>query len=168
MGFVVCLRLLIVLLLAIVCSSFASAQTTQTSSRIEGVVRDETGAAIEDADVSLSVASSVVAKTRTEASGRFVFNNLTAREGVLIVKARGFAVAEKIWNANETSPVLIEIILSPAPVTEQVTVTATRTETVLGETAASVVVLSSTEIAATAAATIDDALKQVTGFQLFR
>ncbi|OLE56056.1 MAG: hypothetical protein AUG51_00520 [Acidobacteria bacterium 13_1_20CM_3_53_8] len=46
--------------------------------------------------------------------------------------------------------------------------TATRTETVLEDTASSVVVLSSSELATTAAETVDDALKQVTGFQLFR
>lgn len=51
---------------------------------------------------------------------------------------------------------------------DEVTVTATRTEQRLGETAASVVVLSSEELAATAAPTVDDALRQVPGFSLFR
>lgn len=51
---------------------------------------------------------------------------------------------------------------------DEVTVTATRTEQRLGETAASVVVLSSAELAATAAPTVDDALRQVPGFSLFR
>lgn len=53
-------------------------------------------------------------------------------------------------------------------VQEEITVTATRTEQRLGETAASVVVLSSAEVAATAAQTVDDALRQVPGFSLFR
>lgn len=53
-------------------------------------------------------------------------------------------------------------------VTDEVTVTATRTERRLGDTAASVVVLSSEELRATAAATVDDALRQVPGFSLFR
>ncbi|HYU32089.1 MAG TPA: TonB-dependent receptor [Thermoanaerobaculia bacterium] len=51
---------------------------------------------------------------------------------------------------------------------DEVTVTATRTEQRLGETAASVVVLSSAELAASAAPTVDDALRQVPGFSLFR
>lgn len=51
---------------------------------------------------------------------------------------------------------------------DEVTVTATRTEQRLGETAASVVVLSSEELRATAAPTVDDALRQVPGFSLFR
>jgi outer membrane receptor protein involved in Fe transport len=53
-------------------------------------------------------------------------------------------------------------------ITEEVTVTATRTERRLADTAASVVVLSSEELESTAAGTIDDALRQVPGFSLFR
>ena len=57
----------------------------------------------------------------------------------------------------------------PLPVVqEELTVTATRTERRLGETPASVVVLSSEEIAASAAPTVDDALRQMPGFSLFR
>jgi outer membrane receptor protein involved in Fe transport len=53
-------------------------------------------------------------------------------------------------------------------VADRITVTATRTETRLGETAASVVVLSDGELAASAAPALDDALRQVPGFTLFR
>jgi outer membrane receptor protein involved in Fe transport len=53
-------------------------------------------------------------------------------------------------------------------IAEEVTVTATRTERRLADTAASVVVLSSEELESTAAGTIDDALRQVSGFSLFR
>src|SRR5215210_9270135 len=51
---------------------------------------------------------------------------------------------------------------------DEVTVTATRTEQRLGDTAASVVVLSSDELAASAAPTVDDTLRQIPGFSLFR
>jgi outer membrane receptor protein involved in Fe transport len=53
-------------------------------------------------------------------------------------------------------------------VQDTITVTATRTETRVGDTPASVVVLSAEDIAATPAATLDDALRQVPGFTLFR
>ena len=56
----------------------------------------------------------------------------------------------------------------PETFSDEVTVTATRTEQRLGDTAASVVVLSSEELAASAAPTVDDALRQVPGFSLFR
>ncbi|HEX9669365.1 MAG TPA: TonB-dependent receptor, partial [Thermoanaerobaculia bacterium] len=53
-------------------------------------------------------------------------------------------------------------------IADEITVTATRTPTRLGETAASVTVLSADELAATAAPALDDALRQVPGFSLFR
>jgi outer membrane receptor protein involved in Fe transport len=57
----------------------------------------------------------------------------------------------------------------PVPtLSEEMTVTATRTERRLGDTAASVAVLSAQELAASAAPTVDDALRQVPGFSLFR
>lgn len=69
------------------------------------------------------------------------------------------------------SMAVAELPADPEPaaaVADEVTVTATRTERRLGDTAASVVVLSSEELRATAAATVDDALRQVPGFALFR
>ena len=51
---------------------------------------------------------------------------------------------------------------------DSVTVTATRTETRVGDTPASVVVLSKETLETTAAPTLDDALRQVAGFTLFR
>ena len=51
---------------------------------------------------------------------------------------------------------------------EVITVTATRTESRVADTPASVVVLSREVIDTTAAATVDDALRQVPGFTLFR
>lgn len=53
-------------------------------------------------------------------------------------------------------------------VSETITVTATRTETRVADTPASVVVLSKETLDASAAATTDDALRQVAGFTLFR
>lgn len=51
---------------------------------------------------------------------------------------------------------------------ETITVTATRTETHVADTPASVVVLSRQALQETAAPTLDDALRQVAGFTLFR
>ena len=60
-------------------------------------------------------------------------------------------------------------LADPLPtVSDEMTVTATRTEQKLGESAASVVVVSAEELAASAAPAIDDALRQVPGFSLFR
>ena len=52
--------------------------------------------------------------------------------------------------------------------TETITVTATRTETRLADTPASIVVVTREALEETAAPTLDDALRQVAGFTLFR
>jgi outer membrane receptor protein involved in Fe transport len=65
---------------------------------------------------------------------------------------------------------VLALLLQQAALSTQdsITVTATRTPTRLADTPASVVVLSREEIAASAAPTVDDALRQVPGFTLFR
>jgi outer membrane receptor protein involved in Fe transport len=65
-------------------------------------------------------------------------------------------------------PASFLVIALVAQTQETITVTATRTPAPLGDTAASVAVISQQTLATTAAATIDDALRQVPGFTLFR
>jgi outer membrane receptor protein involved in Fe transport len=60
------------------------------------------------------------------------------------------------------------ILAQTVTTTETITVTATRTETRVADTPASVVVLSQETLQTSAAPTIDDALRQVAGFTLFR
>lgn len=64
------------------------------------------------------------------------------------------------------SALLAALVL--AQVSETITVTATRTETRVADTPASVVVLSRESIETAAAPTLDEALRQVAGFTLFR
>lgn len=63
---------------------------------------------------------------------------------------------------------LLFAILLAQTASETITVTATRTETRVADTPASVIVLSSETLKTSAAPTIDDALRQVAGFTLFR
>jgi len=63
---------------------------------------------------------------------------------------------------------LLLAILLAQTASETITVTATRTPTRLGDTPASLVVLSRESLNTTAAATTDDALREVAGFTLFR
>ncbi|HEX7708994.1 MAG TPA: TonB-dependent receptor [Thermoanaerobaculia bacterium] len=66
--------------------------------------------------------------------------------------------------------VLATAAVDPVPerVSEVIVVTATRTETRVADTPASVVVMDQVTLETTAAPTIDDALRQVAGFTLFR
>ena len=69
------------------------------------------------------------------------------------------------WRAGTNR---LEITLLPATAAEQVTVTANRTGVRLVENATSVTILSAPDLQATAAFRLDDILRQVPGFSLFR
>lgn len=157
---------------ALYARGFAVTTEAQQTWQVEGVVLDQTGAPVEGAEVSLSTVGApqtINARTLTGDDGRFAFTQVHDSAGLITVLARGFAKLEQRWNAEgSTAATPLRFVLMPALVEEQVTVTATRTETRLAETAASVVVLSLPELSTTAALTIDDALRQVPGFQLFR
>ena len=153
------------LLLCLQSSIFAHAHGQ--SIRVEGIVTDQASAPISGAEVTLNGKAFTATQT-TNAEGRFVFDAVTSASGTLTVRARGFATFELPWSANEKDPASLNITLGPAPVTEQITVTAERTETRVSDTAASVVVLSNEDITTTAALTLDDVLRQVPGFSLFR
>ncbi|MGB9177607.1 MAG: TonB-dependent receptor [Pyrinomonadaceae bacterium] len=157
-----------VLACALVTPAFAQDKSSTQTLRIEGVVMDQSGATVAGAQLSLMTAPHTLARTKTDEHGRFVFETEFARDVVLIASASGFGETTKrfILKAGETAR--IEIVLAPAPLAFDVAVTATRTEKLLGDTPSSVVMLSTAELSTTAAVTLDDALRQVPGFTLFR
>ena len=134
--------------------------------RIAGIVKDQTGAVIAGARVSFRSPATRIEQVTAE-DGRFVFDQLPARAGVLEISAAGFQQQRREWRA-QTDAALLEIVLSPASVAQQVTVTATRTRIEVGSTPTSVVVLSAEKLDSIAALTLDDALRNVSGFSLFR
>ena len=136
--------------------------------RVEGLVLDQSGAPIAGAEVSLINGSTVIARTTTGDDGRFRIAAASTIKGMLIVEARGFVRYEQRWDETLSASSRLEVVLAPAHISEQVVVTATRTETRLGDTTGSVVVLSPEEISSTAALTLDEVLRQVPGFSLFR
>ena len=138
------------------------------NARLEGIIQDQTGAPIALAEVKLNSSSNVIAEATTNGDGRFSIDVITTPDAVLSVRAGGFALFESRLDTLQANSPTLEIVLAPAPLSEQVTVTATRTETRIGDTPASIVSLSSAELSTTAATTLDDALRQVPGFSLFR
>jgi outer membrane receptor protein involved in Fe transport len=86
----------------------------------------------------------------------------------LTATAKGFTQVERRIDLSIEASTNLRIVLVPAPISEQVTIAATRTPTHISETAASVVALGAEELKSTAATTLDDALRQVAGFSLFR
>ncbi len=144
-----------------------AARQSSQETRVGGVVRDLSGASVAGAVV-IARSGAFSASRTTDREGRFVFEKVPAETGTLTVRVPRFSLEERGWNARNEDVTNLEIVVRPAPVSERVTVTATRTETRVDETAASVTALSAEDLSTTAALTLDDALRQVPGFSLFR
>jgi outer membrane receptor protein involved in Fe transport len=156
---------------ALAFASGASAQDARgaLTNGVRGVVVDQNGSPVAGALVMLIGARSVdITGAKADAEGRFDFHFVQPYGFTLSIQAEGFGRFERAWKEGEWDGGELRVVLSPPSLSERVTVTASRAKTRLGETAASVVVLSSEELEATAALTPDDALRQVPGFQLFR
>jgi len=142
-----------------------AASALQNANRIEGTVTDQTGAPVAGAEITVAGASSSV-KQLTNSVGRFVVDSAPA-DGTITVRAPGFNAFQRKWTSADKDLSTLEVVLTPA-LSAQITITAERAETRVSDTAASVAVLSTEDIATTAALTTDDALRQVPGFSLFR
>jgi outer membrane receptor protein involved in Fe transport len=135
--------------------------------RVQGVVRNTGGAPVAGARVDLRTASSS-ASNATNSSGEFVFDSVPESSGTISVRAAGFAAAQRAWHAGADSTAHLEIVLALAPLEEQLIVTATRIETRLSEVAGGAVALDFEDLSATPALAVDDKLRQIPGFTLFR
>jgi outer membrane receptor protein involved in Fe transport len=135
--------------------------------RVEGTVRDASGAVIADASVVLNSESYRVEAT-TDASGHFLFAAIPSSSGTVEIARDGFSTVRQSWNAGTNASVSLEIVMQPASANEEVTVSAARTEVRLSETPGSTILLNTTDVVATPALRVDDMLRQVPGFSLFR
>lgn len=141
--------------------------TALQQTRIEGRVKDERGAVVIGALVTL-VGGNLEQTRTTDGEGRFAFESAPTDGARLEVRARGFESHVIEWRPTDRNNGSLEIVLAPATISDEITVTATRTETRLSDSAASVVLLTPSDLKATAAVTLDDALRQIPGFSLFR
>ncbi|HEX3738770.1 MAG TPA: TonB-dependent receptor [Terriglobales bacterium] len=133
---------------------------------VRGVVRDATGAAIPGAQVILrSPDQSEILLTDSE--GRFSGTVLGGVNVMVHVTAPGFAAAEKtLPPSRELVP--LTVVLRGVAQGERIVVSATRSEMKLSEVPGSAVELSPQDINANAGLTLDDLLRQVPGFELYR
>jgi len=154
-----------VLLLAL--AFFGVAAARAQTSRLEGVVHDSTGASVPGAKVQLAT-KSYSSSTTTDSSGTFVFENVPDASGILTISALGFKVATQPWTASADLGSHVEITLVPASVNQQVQVTANRAATLLADVPVSDIELTRDDLQNTPALTLDDALRQVPGFSLYR
>jgi outer membrane receptor protein involved in Fe transport len=136
----------------------------QQPTKISGVVSDQNGAAIANATVEFD-ADGTTTRTATDPSGNFTV--LSAQTyGTLSISSPGFSTVQvKVTTANEP----LRIQLYPAAVMERIVVKprVDSDERILN-TPASQFNLGPREIESAGALMIDDVLRQVPGFSLFR
>ena len=149
-----------ILYITIVFAGFCAAQE---SHHISGTVVDPTGAAVANAHVKLIAGGKTVGEGTTSSNGTFAIST-DLQADTIEVTAPGFTTLQ-LPAANRGSNA---ITLQPAGVAEQVNVVANRSALPTAETAESVVVLSQNEIRTSASSAIDEVLRQVPGFTLFR
>jgi outer membrane receptor protein involved in Fe transport len=158
----------VLILIALISATNFSSAVAQNNSglTVEGVVLDSTGAPIFEAQVQIASGGRPVATTSTRSDGSFQLHTENHQPLTLVVKAAGFAPHEQ--HLSSTSETALKITLLPATVAAKVTVAATRVSRSTDETASTVVLLTASELNTTAAVTLDDTLRQVPGFSLFR
>lgn len=144
------------MLVSLLVAAGVSAQT------LSGRVVDAAGAPVPGARVTARQGGE---RQTAETDSRGAFRFLLAAAGPvdLEIEAAGFSKLERQASAGQDLRILLE-----RPVSETVTVTATRSPARLGDVAESVVVLDSEELEASASPVLDAALRQVPGFSLFR
>lgn len=153
-----------VVILVLIFATTLSAASAQTASTVTGHVQDQTGAAVAGAEVRLQSAH-YSASTRTAEDGSFVFLRVPDASGTITISAPGFAIHQQDWSAGNSE---LTVVLGPAGTKEQIVVSATRTRMRLSEVPGSAVLLSQEDVRANPALTLDDMLRQVPGFSLFR
>ena len=158
-----CLAICAILVLVLASAQFARAQ----GSSLEGVVQDSTGAAVPGAQVELR-AKSYSAQTVTDGSGMFSFDRIPESSGTVTITAKGFQPIDQQWTAAASAPAHLTVVLKPLAVSQQVIVTAARTTTRLSDSPVSDIELTRQDLQETPALTLDDALRQVPGFSMFR
>jgi outer membrane receptor protein involved in Fe transport len=131
------------------------------TSRVRGVVVSPGELAISGARVLLP---DLEASVTADAHGRFELTFDGAPPVRLVAEADGYAERFLVWNGED--PLRIE--LRPLRFADSLTITAARVPTRIREEPASVIVLSSEELEASATTAIDAKLRQVPGFTLFR
>ncbi len=133
---------------------------------VQGVVVDQTGAPIAGASVEL-LGDGYRVEGRSSSAGEFHLDVPRPADLRIIVTAPGFARTEERVPASDLGRER-RIMLPVAALTAQISVTPTRTETPVGDSPASIAVLTPDVLQTTASPGLDDALRLVPGFTLFR
>jgi outer membrane receptor protein involved in Fe transport len=133
---------------------------------VEGLVTTADGRAVVGARVGLVGMAEPTATS--DVDGRFRLANLPAGQYKLRVELEGFGRRERPVEVQAGATTRLRMTLPFLPFSETVTVTATRSERKVGDSPADLTVLTREDLQRWPAPAMDDALKQVPSFSLFR
>jgi outer membrane receptor protein involved in Fe transport len=152
--------------LVVIASAAARAQTGER--HLEGVVLDQQALPIPGAQIVVTGQQAGVRRTAVASTNRFRIDGLAPGIYEVRVAAPGFAPKVEMVDLRTAENATLEFRLEPGRVSEQVIVTAARSEQRLADVPASVTVLSGEEISRSPAVVADDVLRQIPSFSLFR
>jgi outer membrane receptor protein involved in Fe transport len=141
-----------------------SAHGQAAPSSVTGVVEDPSGAVIVGARVELTNGN-YHTSAQTNTAGQFQLE-IAATSGTISASAAGFLSLQRPWNHEPQ----LKLVLHPKfePPIRHVLVTAARIDTALEDSPADSVTISHDDLATTPAVALDDMLRKVPGFTLFR
>jgi len=137
---------------------------------VAGVVRDSSGGAVAGAEVALLTAEQVgIARTRTDAAGKFTVTVPAPGTYLLTVRAEAFGESHHAVLVGTDAPPELDIALHPAGLREEVTVTASRGSVEeLRRAGQPVNVIDESEIASRVKTVVAQAIEGETGVHLQR
>jgi outer membrane receptor protein involved in Fe transport len=147
-------------ILAVVGLSFGDSLARAEDRSVQVCVRDEQGAAVADARVQVQGGSSQAGTT--EQSG-CVTLRAAPRSTIEVTKSGYSSVVQGVGQST-----LVNVVMRVAGASATVEVTATRTPLALDASASSVRTMTGEQLSEAPGFTLDDSLRQVAGFQLFR
>jgi len=167
--------LAICVLIALMRMGEARTEAADRTGQIEGRVQTGDGASLPDATVTLEELSGggsgvqLVRRVITAPDGKFSFQGLGPGKYKLRAEAAGLQSASKeVDIAAADGRFSIELTLDILPLNQTVVVSETGSAQQLDDLPAQVTVLSSADVAESSAITLDDFLKRVPSFSLFR
>lgn len=127
---------------------------------------DQNGAMILKADVRVQAGKQALIRCTVDDDG-YICKFPDGVDVVITANASGFKPLRSAYTAAEVACCEYVYVMQPLPVNEQF-VTVTRTPTRIENSAESIATVDRTQLSTTAAPTMDDALRQVPGFSIFR
>jgi len=159
---------------AIVCATVAFGQNANirgapAPGAVEGRVINAQGAPVAGASVEVTGSDNRIKQTAaTGADGLFRFNNLPPGQYRVRITAEGYAETNLTVELTESKGSQLEVTLKVAPIAETMTITASRIEQRRSDVIGNIVVIGRDGLERTASRTLDDTLRQIPGFSLFR